>query len=1475
MIRELFLGDFPLSSCVWQSTIFLVVGLVGSFILRHRSSRAHQVLLLSMIAAVIVPIMSILVKHYELGMFVAEPIIIQSPVKDLTTTSDYTNSTVISTEDIEYKPGPIEENLPPVVSSSESIKLPWRSILLYGWIAASMLLAARLFVTFILGVRLLRRALPVHCERIEKALHLARAKLGIDKDVKVRNSRSVRSPVIWCWRRKPVLLVPSDAGRFDNGVDWAGVLCHELAHWKRRDHICGLLAELVVCILPWHPLVWWAKSRLVRLSEQACDDWVVASGQPGTDYAESLLDLTPQGQMAFVPAVVRSRKGLAGRVRRILKDSCGNPRAGAIWALAVGIVAICITVGVAFAQTRPAKTEGTKDKSYFEGSFQLGKDIAVKLDAGPEGMRKIVHAKSIRFDKADSDIKVTLRADVRKGLRFEWRTRIELLGVRGIILDQRDPLNNSGSLVSGQPVVEELVIEFSPFKQNEVANARRFRIRFEQAGPLLDELGRAYDANRTEWIQGRVTGPDGQPVVDAIVLINEHKPDGGPFRVPRVGTDEKGYYMFGAVSWPYRLGAERRQHQTSTGIDCYQLLHLKRVFDGPQKIDFQFSEPPKGTASLVGHIVDMEGVPIREFTANISALANWKELEEVYSEESEDANGGYVKSTWFNQEVNSEDGVFRLENVPAGKYRIRIIPKEKRYEWHRQEVVLADGKTTNLALEVPSKHVLYGRVLFEDGSPAVIKPEPWPGAKTRILVPVGRRARGIATVEEDGYFAAYVDERELEQLKSIGSSLIINVPTTQQGRRKTVGRFPFELLSTEKSKAGVFKVSRPETKPLPVSDEASPEVDLRGTKQEKDNPSSEPDDGKAEELRNVEVRVVHFPAGRSLGKLYISDTEKSREFGYWFHWTRIGERSEYLCEAQGDVHVPAGKRLSLTISPTALRDLSPLAKLRPDDLHGIAFDNTPRYPTKATDECMQHITHITGLKSLVLRQTNVTDRGIRYIRNLKSLEHLVLPVRITDRGMAYVAELTSLKRLYFSVIDGSSQVTNEGLRYLAKLTNLEELALMGERMGDAGLAYIKDLPRLEYLFIRGSHFGDNGMVHVKNISSLRMLSFHEGIAHITDAGLSHISDLPKLESLCLHGMKNITDKGIAHLTKLRSLKKLQIGSSQVTDKGLSYLSQIKTLDRLELPQRDQRITDIGLAHLGQLSNLKYLKVSRAHYVDPAMNKKYYTDEGLAELAKCRLLEELHIGSIGITDAGIDHIVKLTNLKMLHLFGCDNVTDSGLAKLTALKSLRNLSITDADISIKELNNFKPMPNLTKLKIYDLQRKGAILDLSGLTTLEDLSLNFEHYSEDAFVDADLMSLANLKKLKWLQIGPRNYTDKGMAYLAQLPNMERLGIGGSGLTDEGLKYLTNMKKLNHLSIQGRFDSNKRTFINGGKITDKGLRYLGELKMLRFLNIYTDNAFSPAALQRLRRELPNLFYLRINGRDSLYPPRRTAPLR
>ena len=218
-------GIFPaesfLWSCLWQSTIFLLAGLSGSFLLRHHSARAHRVLFLAMIAAVIVPVAGILVKHYELGLFAAEPVVIQPSTEDYIMPEA---TGIISNEAIESSPAPINLDSHPAMTGSEIAKFPWSSALIYTWIAASLILVIRLLVTFVLGVRLLRRAMPLNNDRIEQAIDQVKTKLGIGRDVKIYGSAKISSPVIWCWTRKPALLKPDPAGITD--IDWAGVIYH-------------------------------------------------------------------------------------------------------------------------------------------------------------------------------------------------------------------------------------------------------------------------------------------------------------------------------------------------------------------------------------------------------------------------------------------------------------------------------------------------------------------------------------------------------------------------------------------------------------------------------------------------------------------------------------------------------------------------------------------------------------------------------------------------------------------------------------------------------------------------------------------------------------------------------------------------------------------------------------------------------------------------------------------------------------------------------------------------------------------------------------------------------------------------------------------------------------------------------------------------------------------------------------------------
>jgi hypothetical protein len=312
MIGEI-LAEHPwLWPLAWQSTLCLAAGLGGSFLLRRHAVHAHQVLLLGLVAAVLIPALSHIVKQNQWGLLVAEPAVATPERQPIPAPADL----VIP----DLPPPTGQPDLPRATGTLEAAPVPtntrfdWTRAVLPAWLAISSVLLLRLAVQFLLGRRLAKRSEVVDDAQLLQMFEAAKGKLGIRADVRVRVSAQARSPVIWCWGRQPVLLVPLES-RSDEGLDWMSILCHELAHAKRYDHVSGLLAELLVCALPWQPLLWWARQRLGALGEEACDDWVIACGQRATGYARTLLGLTPQAQAALLPGVVTSRRGLAARVR--------------------------------------------------------------------------------------------------------------------------------------------------------------------------------------------------------------------------------------------------------------------------------------------------------------------------------------------------------------------------------------------------------------------------------------------------------------------------------------------------------------------------------------------------------------------------------------------------------------------------------------------------------------------------------------------------------------------------------------------------------------------------------------------------------------------------------------------------------------------------------------------------------------------------------------------------------------------------------------------------------------------------------------------------------------------------------------------------------------------------------------------------------------------------------------------------------
>ncbi len=378
MLEAIRPGESILWDCIWQSTVFLGVGLGASVTLARRPARAHRFLVLAMLAALAAPILAQGARLCGWGLLTRSA---ESPATRIAAGAR-TPSIAIEPPAIARVSLPSSAIAQP--ASAEGIgatqlagqraaviadatfrrhqMVGWRALALSGWLILSGLAVARLVTSLFLGVSLVRRARLLNDETLTFAATVAAARLGLFELPELRASSRIRSPSIWCWGRRPLIVLPENAAAATS-VAWVGVFCHELAHWLRRDHWSNLLGEVSVCALPWHPLAWWARHRIGQFSELACDDWVLATGLPAADYADLLMSLIPQRHGAIALAAVSSRRGLFGRLRHILDERRSDPVVGARWTCVSVAATVLAASALALAQARPVdKSEQSKLK---------------------------------------------------------------------------------------------------------------------------------------------------------------------------------------------------------------------------------------------------------------------------------------------------------------------------------------------------------------------------------------------------------------------------------------------------------------------------------------------------------------------------------------------------------------------------------------------------------------------------------------------------------------------------------------------------------------------------------------------------------------------------------------------------------------------------------------------------------------------------------------------------------------------------------------------------------------------------------------------------------------------------------------------------------------------------------------------------------------------------------------------------------
>ncbi len=144
---------------------------------------------------------------------------------------------------------------------------------------------------------------------------------------------------------KPLVIIPEGLESYLDNEQFVDVLCHELIHVRRLDFLWSTAAEVIGCLLFFHPAVWLALRNLGRDRELACDMAVVDLRQGRrVDYALCLTRLARRRVLGFKldpPAhLALLNSFLAFRVQTLLADRHRRSRVMRATAVFASVVAL-------------------------------------------------------------------------------------------------------------------------------------------------------------------------------------------------------------------------------------------------------------------------------------------------------------------------------------------------------------------------------------------------------------------------------------------------------------------------------------------------------------------------------------------------------------------------------------------------------------------------------------------------------------------------------------------------------------------------------------------------------------------------------------------------------------------------------------------------------------------------------------------------------------------------------------------------------------------------------------------------------------------------------------------------------------------------------------------------------------------------------------------------------------------------------
>jgi hypothetical protein len=177
-------------------------------------------------------------------------------------------------------------------------------------------------------------------------------------------AEGIPTPLVWCWGT-PRLLWPAALVQPAEPAHWRGVIAHELAHLKRRDHWVAWVELAATWLWWWNPIFWYVRSQVRESAEQACDAWVVAV-LPGSrrQYAEALVEVSELVSKTALPQPALGASSGAGRTfeRRLTMILRERTACKLSWQGLIGVAILAIVAVPSWLMAQATQKGGASDK---------------------------------------------------------------------------------------------------------------------------------------------------------------------------------------------------------------------------------------------------------------------------------------------------------------------------------------------------------------------------------------------------------------------------------------------------------------------------------------------------------------------------------------------------------------------------------------------------------------------------------------------------------------------------------------------------------------------------------------------------------------------------------------------------------------------------------------------------------------------------------------------------------------------------------------------------------------------------------------------------------------------------------------------------------------------------------------------------------------------------------------------------------